>query len=118
MRTGKWDARIQRANDLASTHPFASQALRFYERLARFQQSFYAEIEAECGIGNEKRLSGTLRGECVFFVLLSLFSGFVSVFAVIAYPPLTHARQSWVILVACLICVLAVVICVWITTLT
>src|SRR5207245_9594581 len=94
LRTRQWDARIQRANDLASTHAFASQGLRFYERLARFQQSLYAEIETECCTGNEKRLSGTLRGECDFFILLPRFAPFVSVLEEIAPPPLARAAHA------------------------
>ncbi len=91
MTAGKWDARIRRANDLASSYPFASQGLRFYERLARFQKSLYAEIEAQCGTGREKRLSGTLRGEFDVFVLLPRFAPFLSMLEEIAPAPLASA---------------------------
>jgi len=94
MKTGKWERRTERASELASSHPFASQGLRFYERLARFQKSLYAEIETECGTGNEKRLSGTLRGECDFFILLPRFATFVSVLEEIAPSPLARAAHA------------------------
>jgi FdhE protein len=94
MRASKWDARIQRANDLASSYPFASQGLHFYEGLARFQKSLYAEIEAERGTGKQKRLSGTLRGEFDVFILLPRFASFVSMLEQIAPPPLVRAAQE------------------------
>jgi FdhE protein len=74
----KWQRRVERASELASTHPFASQALRFYERLARFQKSLYMEIENECGKTKERRFSGVLRDEFDICVLLPRFAPFVS----------------------------------------
>ncbi len=90
----KWDARIRRANDLASSYPFASEGLRFYERLAHFQKSLYAEIEAESGTDKEKRLSGTLRGEFDVFMLLPRFPPFVSALEEIAPSPLAQAAHE------------------------
>jgi FdhE protein len=90
----KWDARIERANDLASCHSFASQGLRFYGRLTRFQKSLYAEIEAECGTGKEKRLRRTLREEFDVFVLLPRFAPFVSLLEEIAPPPLARSAHE------------------------
>jgi FdhE protein len=46
MSKTKWDARIRRAHELASTYPFASEGLRFYERIAQFQKSLYSDIES------------------------------------------------------------------------
>lgn len=92
--SGKWDARIRRAKELASSHPFASQGLLFYERLARFQRSLYAEIETQCGRGKEKRSCGTLRSEFDVFLLLPRFAPFVSVLEEIAPPPLARAARQ------------------------
>jgi FdhE protein len=47
----KWDQRIRRAAELATKHPFAAEALRFYERLAGFQKSLYASLENGRGTG-------------------------------------------------------------------
>lgn len=88
---GKWKKRGERAAELASSHPFASQALRFYEGVARSQKSLYAEIEAECGTAKEKRLSGTLRGEFDVFMLLPRLDSFVSALEEIAPPPLARS---------------------------
>src|SRR6266568_1904288 len=49
MNDGKWDTRIRRAQELAAAHPFASEGLRFYERVTGFQRSLYSEIRAACG---------------------------------------------------------------------
>jgi FdhE protein len=40
----EYDARIRRAEYLASKHPFASEILRFYSRVAEFQKKLYAEL--------------------------------------------------------------------------
>ena len=88
------DRHIQRANELASAYPFASEGLRFYERLARFQKSLYAEIKAECGSDKRKRRAGTLRDEFDAFVLLPRFAGFVSALEEIAPPPLARSAHE------------------------
>ncbi len=43
MIHAKWDRRIHRANELASSYPFAAEGLRFYARVATFQKSLYAK---------------------------------------------------------------------------
>jgi FdhE protein len=90
----KWDARIERATELASSYPFASQGLCFYERLARLQKALYAEIESECGPDKEKRRTGTLRGEFDVFLLLPRFAPFISALEEIAPPPLAGAAHG------------------------
>src|SRR3984893_18116533 len=89
-----WDARIQRANELASAYPFASEGLRFYERLDRFQKSLYAEIKAECGNDKRKRRAGTLRDEFDASILLPRFAAFVSALEEIAPSPLARAAHE------------------------
>jgi FdhE protein len=79
MKNGKWGVRIARAHDLASTHPFASEGLRFYEHLAQFQKSLYGRLEAECGTAKEQRPLGGLRGELDLFILLPRFGPFLTV---------------------------------------
>jgi FdhE protein len=91
---GKWEKRSERASELASSHPFAAEGLRFYERLARFQKSLYAEIEGQCGTAKERRLCGTLRGEFDVFMLLPRFAAFVSALEEIAPPPLSRAAHE------------------------
>lgn len=78
MKNGKWDLRIRRARQLASVHPFASEGLEFYQHVAQFQKSLYADMEAECGTTKEPRPGGTLRQELDLFLLLPRFSPFLS----------------------------------------
>src|SRR5579863_6407081 len=41
MNLGRWDERTRRANELAAAHPFASDVLRFYHRVATLQKGLY-----------------------------------------------------------------------------
>jgi formate dehydrogenase maturation protein FdhE len=45
MKASKWDRRIQRAEELAAMHPFASEVLQFYKHLASLQKALYACVE-------------------------------------------------------------------------
>jgi FdhE protein len=90
----KWQRRSERANELASAHPFASEGLRFYERLARFQKTLYAEIETECGKTKQRRFSGALRDEFDIFVLLPRFAPFVSNLEDVAPAPLACSARE------------------------
>jgi len=91
MKNGKWDVRIARARELASTHPSAAEGLRFYEHITHFQKSLYGELEAECGTAKEQRLRGSLREELDLFLLLPRFGPFLSVVEKNAPAPLAHS---------------------------
>ncbi len=95
MKNGKWDVRIARAHDLASTHSSASEGLRFYERITQFQKSLYAELEAECGIAKEQRPPGGLRGELDLFILLPRFDPFLTVIEKTAPSPLAQSANEF-----------------------
>jgi FdhE protein len=88
MKDGKWDARIRRAGRLAAAHPFAAEGLRFYEQVAQFQKTFYAELEAACGTSIVSRPPGALRTEFDLFVLLPRFPAFLSLIEKYAPTPL------------------------------
>lgn len=94
MKHEKWDARIRRANQLAEEHCFAAEALKFYERLTRYQKSLYSEIEAACGPAKVRRLGGTLRREFDASLLLPRLDGFLSLIEGIAPPPLAQATSE------------------------
>jgi formate dehydrogenase accessory protein FdhE len=47
---GEYDARIRRAEYLASKHPFAAEVLRFYSRVAEFQKNLYADLKKDVGV--------------------------------------------------------------------
>lgn len=79
MKNGKWDARIRRADELAPTHPFASEGLRFYRHIAQFQKSLYEELETQCGTVKVPRLAGRLRDELDLFLLLPRFAALLSI---------------------------------------
>src|SRR5271154_6269187 len=94
MNNGKWDVRIRRAGELAAVHPFAAEGLRFYEHLARFQKSLYAEIEAACGRSKVPRSPGALRLEFDPFLLLPRFSPFLSLIVEIAPSLLSQCARK------------------------
>jgi FdhE protein len=94
MRSGKWDVRIARAHELASTYPSAAEGLRFYGQIAQFQKSLYGELEAECGTEQVTRLPGTLRQELDLFVLLPRFAAFLAVVEKNAPAPLAEAAGA------------------------
>jgi formate dehydrogenase accessory protein FdhE len=45
VAAGEYDARIRRAEYLASRHPFAAEVLRFYAQVAEFQKSLYSQAK-------------------------------------------------------------------------
>jgi FdhE protein len=94
MRPGIWDSRIERARELASAHPFASEGLRFYERLAGFQRSLYSEILGASGPLKMPRTPGMLRQEFDVFLLLPRFAPFLSLIERIAPSPLAQAARE------------------------
>jgi len=58
---GEYDARIRRAEHLASKHPFAAEVLRFYSRVAEFQKNLYTEITRDIASQLTSRPPGSLR---------------------------------------------------------
>lgn len=94
MTASKWDQRIERANELAAKHSFAAEGLRFYGRIASFQKSLYAGLEA--GSGKEKKLRppGSLRDELELFTLLPWFASFLSFVEDVAPPPLAQSAAG------------------------
>ena len=99
MTSGKWERRIQRAQELAAAHPAAAEGLRFYERIAGSQRSLYVGVEAALGGGVEAALSaarppGSLRDELDLFVLLPSFPAFLALVENTAPRPLAQAAAD------------------------
>jgi len=94
MKNGKWDARIRRAEELASSYPFAAEGLRFYHRVVEFQKSLYAQMEKACGTKNEKLPGGSLRDKLDFAIILPHFASFLSVIEKNAPAPLSHCAYE------------------------
>jgi formate dehydrogenase accessory protein FdhE len=94
MKDGKWDARIRRAQELAAVYPFASEGLRFYERVTGFQRSLYSDIRTACGSVKRIAASGSLRQELDLFVLLPRFGSFLSFVEANAPGPLAQSAAE------------------------
>jgi len=94
MISAQWERRIRRASDLTTAYPFAAQGLRFYARVAAFQQDFYAQI-GKALVGSPKTSADRpLREELDLFLLLPHFSPFLSVIQQIAPAPLAEAAAG------------------------
>jgi Protein involved in formate dehydrogenase formation len=94
MSSGKWDARIRRANDLTSSYSFAAEGLRFYARLATFQKSLFEEIQKALAGSSKISSNRPLRDELDLFLLLPRFPGFLSIIEQIAPLPLAQFGAS------------------------
>jgi formate dehydrogenase accessory protein FdhE len=94
MNDAKWDRRIRRANELASSCPFSAEGLQYYARVATFQKRVYDEIHKV--LADSPRISSDrpLRDELDFFLLLPKFPGFLSVIQQIAPAPLAQAAAA------------------------
>jgi formate dehydrogenase maturation protein FdhE len=94
MNDAKWDRRIRRANELASTYPFSAEGLHYYARVATFQKRIYGEIQK--ALAGSPRISSDrpLRDELDFFLLLPKFPGFLSVIEKTAPAPLAQAAAT------------------------
>jgi FdhE protein len=100
--TETWDRRIRRAEELAARHSSAAEALRFYGRIAGFQQSLYADLEARSGTAQRVRSPGTLRDGFELDLLLPHFAPFLALIQEAAPPPLAQSaaelsagRERW-----------------------
>ncbi|HTZ99786.1 MAG TPA: formate dehydrogenase accessory protein FdhE [Candidatus Aquilonibacter sp.] len=78
MRPAVWDARIRRAEDLASAHAFASEGLFFYRSVAQAQKHLYSKFEASRGTRMDARPLGSLRSKLDASLVLPLFPFFLS----------------------------------------
>ncbi len=80
----EYDARIRRAEYLASAHPFAAEVLRFYSRLAEFQKIFYAEIKSDVGTGLSSRKLGSDRVSSLPFDYINVLPRLTTFLALLA----------------------------------
>jgi formate dehydrogenase accessory protein FdhE len=94
MTCAKWDRRIRRATELTSAHPFATEGLRFYTRIATFQRSLYTDIQKALAGATKISADRPLRDELDLFLLLPKFSGFLALVQQIAPPPLAQAAAA------------------------
>ncbi len=95
MSGAKWDRRIRRANELASSYPFSAEGLRYYARIATFQKGVYDEIQKALADSPKVSSDRPLRDELDVFLLLPKFPGFLSVIQKIAPAPLGPGRRHF-----------------------
>jgi formate dehydrogenase accessory protein FdhE len=78
MKRSKWDQRIQRADELISTHFFADEALHFYKNVATLQKELYSQIEVACRNGSQKKFASLFDEDLDFALLQPKFQDFLS----------------------------------------
>ncbi|HVT18345.1 MAG TPA: formate dehydrogenase accessory protein FdhE [Thermoanaerobaculia bacterium] len=96
MKRDKWDARIQRAQELAASQSFAAEGLRFYERVVGFQKTLYAAAAAvPPSAGQGPGAGKPLRERDLEpLLLLPWFASFLSLIQEIAPPPLAQSAAE------------------------
>jgi hypothetical protein len=91
MNDAKWDRRIGRANELASSYPFSAEGLHYYARVATFQKGLYREIQKALADSPKISSDRPLRDELDLFLLLPKFPEFLATIQQIAPVPLAQA---------------------------
>jgi FdhE protein len=94
MKRSKWDQRIQRADELASVHPFAAEALRFYKSIATFQKELYVYVDAACGNSTRKKAVSLFNEDLNLPLLLPKFPEFLSCVAALSPRPLAESAAN------------------------
>ena len=94
MTKPSWDQRIGRAEELATAYPFASEVLRFYQKICSFQKQLYAHLVKACGNRVEKRANGSLRDELDLIILLPSFRPFLSLVEQFGSATLAQAARE------------------------
>jgi len=89
----EYDSRIRRAKYLTSQHPFAAEVLRFYSRIAEFQQDLYQKLPRDWGNRPVARPDGQIRSELNLVILLPHFPKLLEVVRRIGPPPLAEAAR-------------------------
>ncbi len=94
MSQGKWDARIRRASELVSIHPYAAEGLRFYARVATFQRNLYADLPQALGSSPQVSPTGLLPDQLQVSKLLPRFAELLALTQQIAPGPLAQASVA------------------------
>jgi FdhE protein len=100
--TSSWQRRIGRAEELAAKHPYAAEMLRFYARIAAFQQMLYQKLDPKPSRGDRevRQLPGS---PPELSQLMPLFGDFLSLvekvgparLAEAAHTLKSHDQSSW-----------------------
>jgi len=91
----EFDARIRRAELLASRYPFAAEILTFYRRIAEFQRDLYARLPLQWGNQSLVRPDGRIRSELNLVVLLPRFPEWLDLVVRSGPPALAQAARQF-----------------------
>ncbi|HWY71898.1 MAG TPA: formate dehydrogenase accessory protein FdhE [Terriglobales bacterium] len=94
MKLSKWDQRIQRAERLAETHPFAEEVLRFYKEVAMLQRELYFSFERLFGGTLDARENALLDTDLNLDPILPSFGVFLSRIQTIAPGPIRASASN------------------------
>ncbi len=89
-----WDQRIERAQELAKTYPFASEILSFYAQIAAFQQSLSAGLKSGSGNGAEQTGQRAFRDCLDLAPLLRSVAPLLALVKRVAPPALAQAAEQ------------------------
>ena len=90
----EYGARILRAERLSAAHPFASEFLDFYRRVASFQTELRASFAASSDAKSGHKFADGSRAALNLTVLLPRYPGFLSVIERHAPPALREAARQ------------------------
>jgi FdhE protein len=94
MKRSKWDQRIERAEELSATHPFAAEVLLFYKQIAIFQKDLYCYIERAKSRRPKESVFDSFREDLDFDLLLPRFPEFLLLAEKIGPPQIAlHATD-------------------------
>jgi FdhE protein len=94
---GDYDARIRRAGYLSSKHPFATEVLRFYSRIAEFQKTSYIEAKQDIAKTPVNRERAPVRASAAAITALKAFpklGAFLSLVQQAGPPALAAAARE------------------------
>jgi FdhE protein len=97
LASGKvnYNARIARAELLASRHVFAKEVLDFYARVARFQKEFYEQLPGLSSKYSRLPAGGKLRAQLNLAILAEPFGRFVSLIETHGPGPLAGEARAF-----------------------
>ncbi|HEX8814306.1 MAG TPA: formate dehydrogenase accessory protein FdhE [Terriglobales bacterium] len=93
MIRSRWDQRIQRADELATAHPFAAEVLVFYKRSAILQKSLYARFEPSAHSEKTRLAQKLSEIDPEIDLLLAEFPAYLSQLATFAAKPIAGAAR-------------------------
>ena len=97
LASGKvnYDARIARAELLASRYAFAKEILGFYARVARFQKEFYEQLPGLWSKYPRQPTKGAFRAQLNLAILVEPFRSFVSLMETQGPGPLAAEARTF-----------------------